>query len=454
MSGAFSVVVPAPVDEVFAWHARAGAMTRLTPPWAPLRVGSEASSLESGRAVLLLPARLRWVAQHDRHAYVLNRRFVDEIAPVGLTSRALRAVLGWRHTHEFEQVDDSHTRVTDRVETRVPADALAQTFAYRQRQLKDDLQSHRWAAERTHPMTVAVTGSSGLIGTALTAFLSSGGHRVIRLVRRDPRTPDERRWNPSDPDDDLLDGVEAVVHLAGASIAGRFTAAHKRNIRHSRTGPTRRLAELAAATDDGPHIFISASGIGYYGADRGDELLTEDSPPGSGFLADTVIDWENATHAAHQAGLRVVHVRTGVVQSPRGGTLQIFRPLFQAGLGGRLGNGDQWLSWIDLDDLIDIYLRALTDTNLTGPVNAVAPQPVRNSEYTHTLASVLHRPALLPVPRLGPRLILGKQGGQELPEANQNVTPGRLQAAGHRFRHPGLEESLRHQLGRIRFDGN
>lgn len=199
---------------------------------------------------------------------------------------------------------------------------------------------------------------------------------MIRLVRRAPAGPGERRWNPDDPHPELLTGVDAVIHLAGASIAGRFTDEHRRAIRDSRVGPTRRLAELAAAT--GLETFVSASAIGFYGACPGGPV-TEESGRGDGFLADVVAQWEDAAAAAEQAGVRVVRVRTGVVQSPRGGILRVLAPLFRLGLGGRVGDGAQWLSWIGIDDLVDIYLRALWDTDLTGPVNAVAPEPVRNS---------------------------------------------------------------------------
>jgi len=296
-------------------------------------------------------------------------------------------------------------------------------------------------------MVIAMTGASGLVGTALAAFLSTGGHRVIRLVRRDPLNADERRWEPSKPAADLLDGVDGFVHLAGESIAGRFTDAHRRAIRDSRIEPTRRLAEVAAASSRGPRVFVSASAIGFYGYDCGDTVLDEDSPRGDGFLADVVADWEAATAPAADAGLRVVAVRTGIVQSSAGGTLKLLRPLFAAGLGGRLGSGRQWLSWIGIDDLLDIYYRALYDTRLVGPVNAVGPEPVRNAEYTRALAATMHRPALLPVPSFGPRLLLGKQGAVELAEANQRVRPGRLDALGHRFRSTTVTDVLAHQLG-------
>jgi uncharacterized protein (TIGR01777 family) len=245
--------------------------------------------------------------------------------------------------------------------------------------------------------------------------------------------------------------VDAVVHLAGRSIAGRFTAAHMAEVRDSRVEPTRRLAALAARS--GVSVFVCASAVGFYGAERGDEELTEASGRGDGFLADLVADWEAASRAAASGGAagrecRVVQVRTGIVQSPAGGALRLQRLLFSAGLGGRLGDGHQWTPWIGIDDIVDVYMRAILDGELSGPVNAVAPGIVRNDEYTKTLARVLHRPAVLPVPAFGPRLLLGKEGAAEVAEASQRVVPARLLAAGHSFRWPQLEPALRHVLGR------
>lgn len=445
----YSSVIDAPIYEVFDWHTRPGAFTRLTPPWSPMRLIAEADSLENGRAELGLPGGLRWVADHQPDGYDPPRRFVDSIGAGGLASLPAKLAVRWRHTHEFEEVDGEKTRVIDRVETPVPGAALRSMFRYRHQQLADDIAAHREAAARgLAPLTVAITGASGLVGSQLAAFLSTGGHRVIRLVRHSGTKADERQWNPDDPDPGLLAGVDAVIHLAGASIAGRFTDGHRAAIRDSRIGPTRRLAELIGRSPDGPKVLVSASAIGYYGYDRGETTLTEASERGDGFLADVVADWEDATAPAEQAGARVVKVRTGVVQSPAGGTLRLMRPLFAAGLGGRLGNGQQWFSWIGIDDLVEAYHRALWDTELSGPVNAVAPDPVRNVEYTRVLAHVLHRPALLPVPPVGPKVLLGDQGARELALANQRVLPARLQQAGHRFRQPGLEQTLRHVLGR------
>jgi uncharacterized protein len=443
----YESVVDRPIAEVFAWHTRPGAMRRLVPPWQPMKVVAETQSLADGRAVLGLPGGLRWVARHDPSGFDPPHRFVDVLSSAGPMSWPARIIGWWRHTHEFSETPGG-TRVYDHVDTPVPAAALRSTFVYRHRQLADDLATHRAAAEAgAAPMVVAVTGASGLVGSALSAFLSTGGHRVIRLVRRGARNELERQWNPDRPAADLLSGVDAVVHLAGASIAGRFTEGHKKAIRDSRIDPTSRLAKTAAAADSGPRTFVSASAIGYYGSDRGDAVLCEESVRGDGFLADVVSDWEAATASAAEAGLRVVTVRTGIVQSARGGTLKLMRPLFAAGLGGRLGGGEQWLSWIGLDDLLDVYYRALYDTRLAGPVNAVAPAPVRNGDYATALAAVLHRPAVVPVPSLGPRLLLGEQGARELAEANQRVVPTKLQTLGHRFRRSGITDALAHELG-------
>ncbi len=442
-------VVNAPVQDVFDWFSRPGAFVRLSPPWQPARIVEESASLFDGEAVLALPGGLTWVARHDPQSYHPPHRFSDQVARRGLSSAPVSWAVRWNHTHDFAEKGPARTLVTDRVDTWLGSRILRPMFVYRHRQLADDLASHQWAAGvGAVPSTIAMTGASGLVGSALRAFLTTGGHRVIRLVRRAPRGADERGWNPREPSATLLDGVDAVVHLAGESIAGRFTGTHKNAIRDSRVEPTRLLATRAAEV--GVKTFVSASAIGFYGADRGDEILDEGSGPGDGFLARVVSEWEAATMPAVDAGIRVVNVRTGIVQSPRGGTLRIFRPLFQAGVGGPVAGGQQWTSWIDIDDVIDVYQRALFDARLTGAVNAVAPHPVRNEEYADTLAKVVGRPARFPVPSLAPRLVLGSEGSAELAEANQKVQPAALQALGHSFRRSELESSLRHQLGRNR----
>jgi uncharacterized protein (TIGR01777 family) len=439
----YSSVVGAEPDEVFAWHTRRGAVTRLMPPWQPVHVGREAASVRDGEAVLTLPGGLRWNARHDPDSYDPPRQFADVLQP------PLGSALRWRHTHQFAPAVDSGTLVTDIVDTPVPGRVLRPMFGYRHRQLAGDLAAHARAAQVCpERLTIAVTGASGMIGSALTAMLTTGGHRVIRLVRHTPGYEDERQWQPDDPDPDLLDGVDAVVHLAGASIAGRFTAGRKRDILFSRTGPTRALASLAAKSPGQLRAFVCASAVGFYGADRGDEVLTEDSERGDGFLADVVTAWEESTQPAAAAGIRTVQVRTGLVQTPAGGVLRLLYPLFEAGLGGPLAGGTGWQPWIEIDDLLDIYLRAVTDPALTGPVNAAAPAEARNAEYTKVLGKVLRRPTFLPVPAAGPRLLLGTEGAKELAEASQRVRPVKLAAAGHPFRFPELEGALRHVLGK------
>lgn len=435
-----SSIVGAPIDEVFAWHGRQGAFTRLAPPWGPPSLVEESGSLKDGKAVLAFPGGLTWVARHQPGRFRPPNQFVDK-----LDSWPLRSVMTWTHHHGFSEVDADSTRVTDTVDTPVPAALLRPMFRYRHRQLADDLGAHaRVGRIADGPLTVAISGSSGLVGSALRALLTTGGHRVIALVRRDPRSPDERRWDPSNPAADLFSGVDAVVHLAGESIAGRFTEGHKTALRDSRIAPTAALARVAAASAP-PPSFICASAIGFYGYDRGDEILDEKSSRGDGFLADLVVDWEDAATAA---GSRVVNVRTGIVQAAAGGTLRLMRPLFTVGLGGRLGDGEQWMSWIGIDDLIDIYYRAIVDKRVVGPINAVAPNAVRNRDYTAALAETVHRPAVLPVPSIGPQLLLGSQGAREVASANQRVVPAALTDLDHHFRMPELGQTLRHQLGR------
>lgn len=449
----YSSVVFAEPATVFDWHARPGAIQRLTPPWQPVRVEREAPSLRDGQAVLVLPGGLRWLAAHDPYAYDPPRQFADELRP------PLGSALRWRHTHQFAPAITGGTLVTDIVDTPVPARMLRPMLGYRHRQLAADLAAHAraahaWGAEAPgaeecpRPLTVAVTGASGLVGSALAALLSTGGHRVIRLVRRPARGDDERTWRPDDPDPELLAGVDAVVHLAGASIAGRFTGQRKRAILSSRAGPTRELAALAAKSAGQLRAFVTASAVGFYGAGRGDEVLTEDSERGDGFLADVASAWEEAAGPAAAAGIKTVQVRTGIVQTPRGGVLRLLYPLFEAGLGGPIGDGSGWQPWIEIDDLLDIYLRAVTDPALSGPVNAVAPGEARNAAYARALGRVLRRPALLPVPSAGPRLLLGAEGARELAEASQRVRPAALSAVDHPFRYPELDGALRHVLGR------
>ncbi len=297
-------------------------------------------------------------------------------------------------------------------------------------------------------MRVAVTGSHGLVGEALVRFLSAAGLQTTRVVRSDPGSG-EVGWDPTGGviQADGLRGIGAVVHLAGEPIAARrWTEAHKRRVRDSRVLGTRLIAQALAGLHDGPQVLVCSSGMNYYG-DRGDEILTEDSGPGEGFLAQVCQEWEAAADPARAAGVRVVHLRTALVLSPTGGLLEKVLPLFKLGLGGRLGSGRQYWSWVSVDDVVGIIGDALSSDALAGPVNTVAPAPVTNEEFTSTLAGVLGRPALAPVPRFGPRILLG-QMADELLFSSTRLLPARLQAHGYEFRHPKLEPALRDLLGR------
>ena len=300
-------------------------------------------------------------------------------------------------------------------------------------------------------MKVLVSGSHGFVGSAAVSRLEAQGHGVVRLVRASggrSRSPSRASWDPvkGSIDPAGLDGVEAVVHLAGESVIGRWTSEKKTQIRDSRVNGTRVLAESLARLARPPRALVCASAVGYYG-DRGEERLQEDSPAGSGFLADVCREWEAATHPAVQQGIRVVNLRIGMVLSPHGGALAKMLPPFRLGLGGCLGSGRQYLSWIALDDLVEVIAFALTAPNLRGPVNAVAPTPVTNREFTKALGRVLGRPTLCPVPAFAARLAFGEMA-QALLLASARVMPAALLRSGFAFRYPDLDGALRHLMGK------
>lgn len=296
-------------------------------------------------------------------------------------------------------------------------------------------------------MKIIVSGSSGLVGTALIESLRSEGNSISRLVRSGSAgtadaTSKMVRWEPPTGSIDLaaLEGADAVVHLAGASVAGgRWTPARKQVLRRSRVDATRHLVAGLSQLKEKPRVLISASAIGYYG-DRGDEALTEVSAPGNDFLAQLCRDWEAEAAKAEREGIRTVMLRFGIILAAHGGALQKMLPPFRLGVGGRLGNGRQWMSWITLDDVVALIRHAMESDLPRGPVNAVSPNAVTNAEFTSVLAGLLHRAALLPAPRFALKIALGEMAEALL--ASQRVTPAKLTSAGYSFRHPQLKEAL------------
>ncbi len=296
-------------------------------------------------------------------------------------------------------------------------------------------------------MKILVSGSHGLVGTALLKSLEMEGHEIFHLVRRAPRTDFEVEWSPDRYSIAIsrLEGFDAVVHLAGESIAeGRWSEEKKRRIRESRVRGTKLLSDALANLTQPPKTLVSASAIGYYG-DRGDEILAEESQPGRDFLADVCIEWEEATAHATEKGIRVVNTRFGIILSKNGGALAKMLTPFRMGVGGRVGSGKQWMSWIALDDVIGALSFVLTNDAVRGPVNFVAPTPVRNAEFTKTLGKVLSRPTFFPIPAFGVRLAFGEMADALL-LSSQRCEPKRLSKAGYQFSFTHLENALRHSL--------
>lgn len=450
--------ISSPADDVFDWHVRPGAFQRLVPPWERIRLIDAGNGVAEGSraeiAVSIGPLRQRWTAEH--RDIIPGRQFRDV---------QLRGPFAhWEHTHTIMPEGTNDCWLEDRIEFAPPFGAigwwlglplirrkLRATFAYRHRTTAADLIAHRQAAQ-ARPMKILVTGSSGLIGKSLIAFLTTGGHSVTRLVRRasSPNAGQEPivRWDPvlGMIDHEGLEGHDAVVHLGGENIASRrWNERQKKAIRDSRLHGTRMLCDALLKLRQPPKTLVCASAVGVYG-DRGDEILDEKSPAGDGFLAELCRDWEAATEPVRPRGIRVVNLRFGVVLSPAGGALAKMLLPFKLGLGGIIGSGRQYWSWIEIDDAIGAIQHALTSDQLSGPVNAVSPNPSTNRDFTKTLGHVLRRPTVFPMPAFAARLALG-QMADEMLLASARVLPRRLEETGFVFRYPELEPALRHLLG-------
>jgi uncharacterized protein len=447
--------LPESVEEVFAWHERPGALERLTPPWERVTVLERTGGIRDGARTAVLvrvgPARIRWVAVH--RDYEQGRRFVDEQVE-GPFSK-------WIHEHRFEPEGAGATRYTDHIEFSPPFGNVGtaaarwmarpraeRMLAYRHATLRDDLAAHARHRERPR-LRVAVTGATGLIGSALIPFLTTGGHEVTAVSRRG--LPDAIHWDPAAGviDHTGLESMDAVVHLAGETVGARWSEHRKRRIRDSRVEGTMFLAEALASLRRPPRVLVSASAMGIYG-NRGDDLLDEDAVPEGrppDFFVELGRDWESATDPALAAGIRVVSPRFGLVLTPAGGALGRMLPPFLLGAGGALGSGRQWVSWISIDDAVGAIHHALFTDGLAGAVNTVAPEPVTSRTFAATLGRVLKRPALLPAPAPALKLLFGEMADTAL-LSSQRLSAARLLGSGYHFRHPTLEMALRHVLGR------
>ena len=439
-----------PVERVFSWHERPAAVDRSFPPHQRIETVARTGTIRDGDRITFCarvgPVRMRWTVQHE--GYRPPEEFGDR-----QVAGSYRIMV---HRHFFRATGEASCEMTDRVECepggiltllggRRLQSTVERSLEFYQERVRRDLDRH--ASGPAQPRRVLITGSSGLIGTALGAFLESGGYEVLRLVRRATKSPAEIAWNPAagQIDADALEGFDAVIHLAGENIgAGRWTATRRQRIRDSRVASTALLCGTLGELRRPPAVLVSASAIGYYG--DGDGMADEAAPAGAGFLAAVTAAWEQAAEPARAAGIRVAHARLGPVLSPRAGMLNRLLPVFRAGAGGVVGSGRQSISWIGLDDAVGALHFLMSSGQAHGAFNVVAPEAATNREFTHTLAAVLRRPAFARVPGIAIRLLLGEMGDQLILKGKA-VIPARLTELGFRWLEPTLDGALRWELG-------
>lgn len=445
----FSALMPCASSELYRWHTMPRAIHRLIPPWEKVRVVKHPDGLKLDSDVhIKLDGLIDWKLQITEHE--ANSHFRDE--------QITGPFAHWSHTHSMQSINEKNSLLVEKINFKLPfvhsllAGAFSKTklepgFNYRFRVMQNDIAIHQ-KYQAVGSLKILITGSSGLVGSALYDFLSSGGHQVTKLVRQQA-DEGEIYWQPStgqiNPDD--LEGFDAVIHLAGENIANkRWTKSQKEKIKSSRVNGTRLLAQALCECKNPPKVFLTASAMGFYG-DRGNELCDETSEAGEGFLAETCQEWEAAAKLVESKGIRAVQTRFSIILDPRGGALNKMLPIFKLGGGGILGNGKQWMSWIALDDVIAAIFHCIATETISGPVNFATPNPVTNKEFTKVIGQVLSRPTILPAPSFGLKLALGEMA-EALLLASTKVMPGVLQDTGYDFIFPDLESALRHMLGK------
>ena len=464
-----SLKLPINAQACFEWHEKQGAFERLCPPWDPVEILHKDDHIKDEARVSL---KVKVLPGIRAKLEVLHQNYRSGVS---FEDRQVKGPFAeWVHTHHMEdlslnsdpvQVDENDQEqctLTDSIRYRLPLGALGQwgggsmvrarlnqLFHYRHQVMVHDLKLHRLA--QNQKLTIAISGAKGFIGAPLCALLTTGGHRVIRLVRTSTGATDERVWQDAEHVPNLSD-VDAVIHLAGENVAQRWNTEAKERILQSRVTRTEALAKALASYKDDQNnskvqTLIVASGIGYYG-DCPEGELDESAPLGEGFLASVCHAWEAACIPAQEAGIRVVNMRIGIVLSPQGGALAQLLPPFLAGGGGAVSHGKQWMSWISLHDVVGALYFALFAKELSGPVNAVAPNAVSNKNFSKILAKVLRRPCIFRIPAMLLKLMYGEMA-EETVLSGQNVIPTKLQTLRYPFMHQELEVALRFVLGKV-----
>ncbi|MDX2225741.1 MAG: TIGR01777 family oxidoreductase [Verrucomicrobiae bacterium] len=459
-----SSTLAVPASAAFDWHCRPGAFERLIPPWERVRILHRSGGISNQSRVTLSiktgPLPLRWIAEHRDVVGDIQFRDVQIRGPFA----------SWDHLHRFESLEGDSSCLHDIIEYRLPLGPLGKVvagkwirsqleamFQWRHEVTRRDL-ARVWSCRHQPPLKILISGAQGLVGQALVPLLSCAGHEVWSLSRRFSGTGVEFHssardhrvvWDPAQGElaPALLEGFDAVIHLAGENVFGLWTESKKREILQSRLRGTALLSRTLAQLHHKPRVFLCASAIGFYGHRPG-QALTESSPPGTGFFPDSCQGWEQTASPATEAGIRTVNLRFGVVLTPRGGALGKMLPAFSAGLGGAIGTGSQQVSWISIEDVISAIDFCLREESVSGPVNLTAPHPVSNGEFTATLARILRRPALLPVPGAVRLLPLAGEMIGNLLLTDAMVLPQKLTTREYPFIHPRLEDCLRSLLGR------